>query len=82
MDTKVSEPTDPIAQVWQPVGLVVDRDADLRREMQTYLRTLTITSDNIGGIRRLLFVPWDSQWNGWVRDDTAARENWAKGVCR
>lgn len=57
---------------WQ--GIMVDRDADLRREMRAYLDTLTIHGDNIGEIRRSLFVPWDSQWNGWVRDETAIRE--------
>jgi hypothetical protein len=54
--------------------IMVDRDADLRREMRAYLDTLTITGDTIGDIRRSLFVPWDSAWNGWVRDDTAERE--------
>jgi hypothetical protein len=54
--------------------MVIDRDADLRLEMRVYLGTLTITRDNIGEIRRSLFMPWDSAWNGWVRDETAARE--------
>jgi NTP pyrophosphatase (non-canonical NTP hydrolase) len=44
-------------------------------ELRAYLDTLIITSDNIGDIRRSLFFPWDSRWNGWVRDETAAREN-------
>jgi hypothetical protein len=44
-------------------------------ELRNYLDTLTITSDNIGNIRRLLFFPWDSAWNALVRDETAAREN-------
>ena len=43
-------------------------------ELRAYLDTLTITGDNIGDIRRSLFVPWESAWNGWVRDETAARE--------
>lgn len=54
--------------------IMVDRDADLRIEMRTYLDTLTITGDNIGDIRRSLFMPFNSSWNGWVRDDTAERE--------
>jgi NTP pyrophosphatase (non-canonical NTP hydrolase) len=57
-----------------PRSILVDRDADLRREMRWYLDTLTITGDTIGEIRRSLFVPWASEWNGWVRDETAARE--------
>jgi hypothetical protein len=47
---------------------------DMHREMCAYLDTLTITGLNIGEIRRSLFVPWDSLWNDWVREDTAARE--------
>jgi hypothetical protein len=43
-------------------------------ELQAYLDTLTITGDTIGDIRRACFVPWDSQWNGIVRDETAQRE--------
>lgn len=59
----------------QRQGILVDRDADLRIEMRRYLDGFVITSDNIGDVRRSLFVPWDSAWNGWVRDETAAREN-------
>jgi hypothetical protein len=55
--------------------IMVDRDAGLRIELRAYLDTLTITGDNIGDIRRSLFMPWDSPWNGWVRDETAEREN-------
>ncbi len=54
--------------------IMVDRDADLRIELRRYLDTLTITGDTIGDLRRLLFMPWDSAWNGWVRDETASRE--------
>lgn len=61
-------------------GLVIDRDALLLTELRGYLDTLTITSDNIGDIRRSLFLPWDSMWNGWVRDETASRENRARHV--
>ena len=57
-----------------PRPLVIDRDADLRREMRAYLSTLVITGDNIGDVRRSLFVPWNSPWNVWVRDDTAECE--------
>ena len=46
----------------------------LHRELCTYLDGLTITGDNIGKIRRSLLMPWDSAWNGIVRDETAARE--------
>ena len=66
------------AQPSAAVPLMVDRDADLRREMRVYLDAQVITGDTIGDIRRSLFVPWESAWNGWVRDETAAREG--KGV--
>lgn len=51
------------AQGWQPMD-----------ELRTYLDGLTITGDNIGDIRRSLFMPFDSAWNGIVRDETAKRE--------
>jgi hypothetical protein len=60
-------------------SILVDRDAVLLVELRTYLDTLSITSDNIGGIRRSLFFPWDSMWNGWVRDETASRESPSSG---
>ena len=47
---------------------------DLEAELTKYLDTLIITSDNIGEIRRSLFMPWDSKWNGIVRERTADRE--------
>ena len=53
------------------------RDYDI--ELRVYLNTLTITSENIGDIRRSLFFPWDSAWNEMVRDETAARENAERG---
>ena len=59
----------------EPPCILVDRDADVRRELRAYLDGLTITSDNIGEIRRSLLMPFDWQWNGWVREDTADREN-------
>lgn len=34
-----------------------------------------INSDNIGDIRRSLFLPINCQWNDIVREETAAREN-------
>jgi hypothetical protein len=46
----------------------------LRHELCAYLDSLTITGENIGDIRRSCFVPWDSAWNGIVRDETAERE--------
>lgn len=46
-----------------------------RVNLLRYLITLNITSDNIGDIRRSLFFPWESPWNGLVRDLTAALEN-------
>lgn len=47
---------------------------DMLDELRTYLKTKRITSDNIGEIRRDLFVPWESQWNAAVREETAALE--------
>lgn len=47
----------------------------LINELRDYLDSQEITSDNIGNMRRQLFVPWHSEWNGIVRDETAAREN-------
>lgn len=46
----------------------------LKRELEKHLDGLTITGDNIGDVRRSLFMPWDSAWNGVVRDETAKRE--------
>ena len=47
----------------------------LHRELTAYLDGLVMTGENIGDIRRSLFLPWDSAWNGIVRDDTARRES-------
>lgn len=44
-------------------------------ELRHWLDRQVITSETIGSICRQLFVPWDSKWNGIVRDETAAREN-------
>lgn len=48
---------------------------DLKKELIAWLEEQHITSENIGYIRRQCFVPWESQWNALVRDETAAREN-------
>ena len=47
---------------------------DLKRELQAWLDQQVISSQTIGAIRRRLFVPWDSEWNAIVRDETATRE--------
>lgn len=46
----------------------------LKHELAAYLDGLVITGENIGDIRRSCFVPWDSAWNGIVREETASRE--------
>jgi hypothetical protein len=46
----------------------------LLADLRAYLDERIITSENIGEIRRSLFFPWDSPWNGMVRDETAQRE--------
>jgi hypothetical protein len=48
---------------------------DLQDELKNYLNTQIITSDNIGDIRRNCFMPWDSSWNMFIRDETAKRES-------
>jgi hypothetical protein len=55
-------------------SILVDRDAEMQKELRVYLDNMKITSENIGEIRRSLFLPWESQWNGWVREETAKRE--------
>lgn len=47
---------------------------DLLDELFAYLDQQEITSANIGDLRRECFVPWDSKWNGIVREQTASRE--------
>jgi hypothetical protein len=47
----------------------------LVKELRIWLDSQLITSDNIGDIRCSLFLPWDSEWNSIVRDETATREN-------
>jgi hypothetical protein len=51
----------------------------LHGELANWLDQQTITPDNIGSIRRSLFMPWNSCWNSIVRDETAAREVWHDG---
>lgn len=46
----------------------------LREELGDYLDKLVITNENIGEVRRSLFFPWECEWNGLVRDETAVRE--------
>ncbi len=46
----------------------------MQKELIDWLETQYITSDNIGEIRRACFVPWESDWNAIVRDETAKRE--------
>lgn len=43
-------------------------------ELRRWLDAQTITGDSIGEIRRRCFMPWDSEWNALVRDETAERE--------
>jgi hypothetical protein len=47
----------------------------LFKELCAWLDEQNITSENIGQMRRQLFVPWSSEWNSIVRDETASREN-------
>lgn len=71
-----NQPPDPapsaVEKEWNPMLI---EHTTFRRELRNYLDTLKIDGDNIGEIRRSLFVPWDSSWNGIVRDETALREN-------
>lgn len=55
-------------------------DSIYQRQLKEYLDGLTITSENIGDIRRSLFVPYDGIWNSVVRDETAVRENKRPGI--
>jgi hypothetical protein len=49
--------------------------AKVKTAVFRYINTLVITSDNVGDIRRSLFMPYDCKWNGWIRDMTAELEN-------
>ncbi len=46
----------------------------MQKELIDWLDSQYVTSDNIGEIRRACSVPWDSDWNAIVRDETAKRE--------
>ena len=72
-------PASRVGSAEPPQAFMVQGVADvLLRELRAYLDALIITGENIGDIRRSLFMPWDSEWNGRVRDETAVREG--KGV--
>lgn len=61
---------------WPEHG-IVDPDppaSKMYQELAAYVSAQEITQDNIGTIRRSLFMPFDCEWNGWVRDLTAANE--------
>lgn len=51
------------------------RTTQLHNEAREWLDRRTITSGNIGEYRRKLMVPWASDWNAFVREETAEREN-------
>ena len=54
---------------------------ELEQELRQWLAQQFVTSENIGAVRRRLFVPWSSRWNAIVRDATAERENiYPKGL--
>ena len=55
--------------------MTTNTERALRQELRDHLDSLNITSENIGSIRRSLFLPFQTSWNGLVRDETAAREN-------
>lgn len=46
----------------------------LHIQLRAYLDTLTINQNTIGSIRARLLLPFSCDWNGLVRDETAARE--------
>ena len=48
---------------------------NMKNELIIWINQQTITSENIGDIRRSLLLPWNSEWNSIVRDETASREN-------
>lgn len=53
----------------------IKKSFNLRGELVQYLDKQTINSNNIGGIRKSCSLPWDSEWNSFVRQETANREN-------
>lgn len=48
---------------------------ELIDELKKWLDTQEINSENIGHIRRQCFVPWNSEWNSIIRNETSLREN-------
>ncbi len=54
--------------------------ADLEAELKQWLDTQQINGESIGNIRRACFVPWDSEWNMIVRNETADREKSMEGA--
>ena len=56
-------------------GMTTNTERALRQELCDHLDSLNITSENIGEVRRSLFLPFQTSWNGLVRDETAKREN-------
>jgi hypothetical protein len=64
-----------LLQAAAPPAPTAEPPAKVKQAVFLYLNTLVITSDNIGDIRRSLFMPFDCKWNGWVRDMTAELEN-------
>ncbi len=54
---------------------MTNRERELHLDMIAYLEGIAVTSENIGNIRRSLFMPFECKWNGYVRDATAAYEN-------
>lgn len=56
------------------LAIFESKSAYQKDELCAYLDALDITSENIGDLRRSLFLPWDSSWNSLVRDETARRE--------
>ena len=48
--------------------------AKFEQELDDFLATRQITSENIGEYRKILYVPWESEWNAMVNAKTAALE--------
>lgn len=53
---------------------ITDLNDNLAQELRKWLDQQEITGENIGTIRGRCFVPWESDWNAVVRDETALRE--------
>ena len=65
----------------QWLATLTKMDNRLQTELRIWLDSQTITSENIGSVRRQCLMPWDSSWNSLVREETAARENKPKPAC-